>query len=42
MFNIINNKYTKKMSLKVTERLIVIGIVYIIFQLFNIKLTVGI
>jgi hypothetical protein len=31
----------KKMALKVTERLIVIGIIYIIFQLFNVKLTVG-
>lgn len=35
------NKYIKKMAIKVTERMIVIALIYAIFLLFNVKLTVG-
>lgn len=35
-------KYAKKMTIKVTERMLVIALIYAIFLLFDIKLTVGI
>ena len=35
------NKFIKKMSIKVSERMIVIGIIYAIFRLFNVSVKVG-
>ena len=34
-------KYLKKMALKVTERILVIAVIYFIFKLFDVRLTIG-